>query len=70
MFIRIPDLKSMIQSAQSPFFLRTQDRYGRNRSFLGNVSQGVHLFKVPADTQLLAFSHLCVFARCGWAIRG
>ncbi|CAL1129505.1 unnamed protein product [Cladocopium goreaui] len=40
-----------------------QDRYGRNRSFLGNVSQGVHLFKVPADTQLLAFSHLCVFAR-------
>eukprot|EP00435_Cladocopium_sp_Y103_P035297 s1732_g9.t1 len=41
----------------------SEDRYGRNRSFLGNVSQGVHLFKVPADTPLLAFSHLCVFAR-------
>ena len=27
-----------------------QDRFGRNRSFLGNVSQGVHLFKVPVET--------------------
>ena len=26
-----------------------QDRFGRNRSFLGNVSQGVHLFKVPVE---------------------
>eukprot|EP00434_Breviolum_minutum_P004419 symbB.v1.2.003894.t1/scaffold217.1/size263214/4 len=40
-----------------------QDRFGRNRSFLGNVSQGVHLFKVPVDTPLLDFTHLCVFAR-------
>ncbi|CAK9114759.1 unnamed protein product [Durusdinium trenchii] len=40
-----------------------EDRSGSNRSLLGNVSQGVHLFAVPPDTPLMAFTHLCIFAR-------
>ncbi|CAE7192730.1 unnamed protein product, partial [Symbiodinium sp. KB8] len=40
-----------------------EDRYGTNRSLLGNVSRDELSFSVPDNTQLLSFTHLLVFGR-------
>ncbi|CAE7230479.1 unnamed protein product, partial [Symbiodinium sp. CCMP2456] len=40
-----------------------EDRYGTNRTLLGNVSRDELSFSVPDNTQLLSFTHLLVFGR-------
>ena len=40
-----------------------EDRYGTNRTLLGNVSRDELSFAVPDNTQLLSFTHLLVFGR-------
>ncbi|CAE8611043.1 unnamed protein product [Polarella glacialis] len=45
----------------------SQDRFGANREFLGNVSRDDLIFLVPADTPLKNFTHLVVYARSSLA---
>eukprot|EP00434_Breviolum_minutum_P017639 symbB.v1.2.015570.t1/scaffold1165.1/size134377/2 len=40
-----------------------EDRFGSNRSLLGNVTVDTYSFPVPENTQLLRHTHLLVYAR-------